>query len=146
MEVRSDRRYAFAVSPAELWPALTRVEDYRTWWPWLRGFDATAFDAGEQWECVVQPPLPYSLRFRITLDEVVPAAVVVATVDGDITGSARLDITPTDEGSEVRLVSQLAPRSPILRVIAGAARPIAQFGHDWVLDTGLRQFSARALP
>ena len=26
------------------------------------------------------------------------------------------------------------------------ARPVAQWGHDWVLDTGLRQFRAKALP
>ena len=145
MEVRSDRRYRFPVGPEALWPVLTRVEDYRSWWPWLRGFDATAFEAGAAWSCVVQPPLPYSLRFRILLHEVDPARCALATVEGDIVGDARLELIAIDEGCEARLVSRLAPANPLLRTIARVARPVAQLGHDWVLDTGQRQFRSRAL-
>jgi len=49
---------------------MVSVEDYQTWWPWLRHCDAESFEPGARWTCVVQPPLPYSLRFRITLDEI----------------------------------------------------------------------------
>lgn len=143
--VRSDRRYRFAQRPEDLWPVLTRTGDYRTWWPWLRRFDGDGFEAGEAWTCVVQPPLPYSLRFRVVLDGVDPCRLVTATIDGDIVGEARLELTATADGSEVRLVSHLAPEHPLLRAIARVARPVAQLGHDWVLDTGLRQFRSRAL-
>jgi uncharacterized protein YndB with AHSA1/START domain len=146
VQVRSDRRYRFNVGPEVLWPVLTRVEDYRSWWPWLRRFDATTFEPGAAWTCVVQPPLPYSLRFRIVLDEIDPCRSATARVDGDIVGDARLELTPTDEGTEVRLRSSLAPENQLLRAIARVARPVAQLGHDWVLDTGLRQFRSRALP
>jgi hypothetical protein len=95
---------------------------------------------------VVQPPLPYSLRFRITLDEIEHGRFAAATIDGDITGTARIDVTPTDAGSELRLVSRLAPANGWLRAVSAVARPIAQMGHDWVIDTGLRQFRAKALP
>ena len=145
MEVRSDRRYRFPVGPEELWPVLTRVEDYRSWWPWLRGFDATSFEAGQAWTCVVQPPLPYTLRFRIVLDAVDPERGAAATVDGDIVGDARLQLTATDDGCEARLVSHLSPANQVLRAVALVARPVARLGHDWVLDTGLRQFRSRAL-
>ncbi len=146
VEVRSDRRYAFSVPPEGLWPALTRIEEYRRWWPWLRGFEAAAFAAGERWRCVVQPPLPYALRFDLAIVEVEPLAFVTATVHGDITGRARLEVRATPGGSEARLVSELAPSNAMLRAIASVARPVVRFGHDWVLDTGLRQFAARALP
>jgi hypothetical protein len=142
LEVRSDRRYRFAIGPEELWPRMARVEDYQTWWPWLRHCDAEAFEPGARWTCVVQPPLPYSLRFRITLDEIDHGRFAAATIDGDITGTARIDVTPVDEGSELRLVSQLAPANTLLRAVSVVARPIARLGHDWVLDTGLRQFRA----
>lgn len=146
MDVRSDRSYQFAVPPEELWLALTRVEDYRSWWPWLRGFDGSSFEPGAAWRCVVQPPLPYSLRFRVTLDEVHPLRSAVARIDGDIRGTARLELVPTDDGCEAHLVSRLAPASSVLRAIAVMARPVARFGHDWVLDNGLRQFRAQAFP
>jgi hypothetical protein len=94
---------------------------------------------------VVQPPLPYALRFRIVLDEVVPAQWASARVDGDIVGDARLSLAATVDGCEARLISNLAPSHQVLRAIARVARPVARFGHDWVLDTGLRQFRSRAL-
>jgi hypothetical protein len=145
VEVRSDRRYRFPVAPEDLWPVLTRIDDYRAWWPWLRRFDAAAFAPGEAWTCVVQPPLPYTLRFRILLDEIEPGRLATARVEGDIEGDARLELAAADDGCEVHLTSSLAPAHPVLRAIARVARPVAQLGHDWVIDTGLRQFRSRAL-
>lgn len=145
MEIRSDRTFRFGVTPEAFWDASSGVEHYRRWWPWLRSFDATALAVGQVWSCVVQPPLPYALRFDLTLDEVVAPSLVRATVAGDIVGSATLRIEAIDGGCEVRLRSALSPRNDILRVAAALARPIVRFGHDWVLDTGARQFGDRAL-
>lgn len=145
MKVRSDRHYEFAVGPDELWAAVTRVEDYRRWWPWLRRLRAEAFAEGETWACLVQPPLPYSLRLRVTLDEVVAPRFVTATIGGDIEGHAGLDITPAGEGSRLRLVSTLTPTNAVLRAFARVAQPVVRYGHDWVLDTGVRQFRQRAI-
>ncbi|MGI8662048.1 MAG: hypothetical protein ACR2LQ_02420 [Acidimicrobiales bacterium] len=144
MDVRSDRRYRFGVEPAELWSKLTSVEDYRSWWPWLVGFDAGGFQTGERWACVVQPPLPYSLRFDLVIGDVIVERSVTATIEGDIIGHARLDLAPSGEGSDLRLTSQLAPSNAMLRVVARIAKPVVRFGHDWVIDTGLRQFEAHA--
>jgi hypothetical protein len=145
VEVRSDRSYAFRVGPAELWAALIRVEDYRLWWPWLRDFRAQSFAPGARWECVVQPPLPYAVRFRLELGEVVAPDHVTASIEGDINGHARLDVCSAGSGSELRLVSSLSPRNAVLRAVAGLAPPVARYGHEWVLDTGIRQFRAHAL-
>jgi hypothetical protein len=147
MYVRSDRRYRFDVDSDTLWSAIESTDDYRRWWPWLRHLDAKGLIEGDTWECVVQPPLPYRLRFTISLDEVVPGRLAVATIGGEIEGDARLEIDPTADGDgcDARLVSHLSPVNGMLRRIARMARPIAQFGHDWVLDTGARQFRARVL-
>lgn len=144
MEVRSDRRYRFAVGPEALWAAITDVEQYRLWWPWLRGFEAQGLVVGDAWRCVVQPPLPYTLRFTVTLDEVVEPRLVRATVSGEIVGTARLDIAEDGDGGEMRLTSSLSPDNRMLRAVASVARPVVRFGHDWVLDTGARQFAAAA--
>lgn len=144
--IRSDRRHSFSVPPDELWDAMLRVDAYREWWPWLRSFDAAALAPGEVWSAVVQPPLPYRLRFEIRLEEVEAPRVASAEVSGDIEGTARLEIEPTGHGSELHLVSALAPTNAVLRAVAQLAQPMVRFGHDWVLDSGLRQFRDRALP
>ncbi len=124
---------------------MARVDAYRSWWPWLRHFDAPALSPGATWSAVVQPPLPYRLRFELHLGEVEEPRVVTADVTGDIEGSARLEISPSASGSELHLLSELRPTNALLRAVAQMAAPMARFGHDWVLDTGLRQFRSRAL-
>lgn len=145
MRFESDRRYRLPVPPAELWAALTRVDDYQSWWPWLRGFDATLLAGDEIWDCLVQPPLPYRVRFAVALDEVHAPTTVRASITGDVVGDARLEIVERAGGSEARLVSHLEPGNGFLRAVARIAAPMVRYGHDWVLDTGARQFIERAV-
>ena len=144
--IRSDRRFRFDHLPAEVWEAMSRTSDYPRWWPWLRHLDAVGLVAGDVWSCHIQPPLPYVLRFTITLEEVVPGRLARASVAGDIVGTASFTLAPRgDGGSEGRLVSDLAPSSAVLRAFALVARPLVVWGHDWVLDEGIRQFKERGL-
>ena len=145
VRVRSNRRYRFALAAEPLWERMTAVGEYQAWWPWLRSLDASEFETGSRWSCIVQPPLPYALRFDVRLLHVDAPTLAIAHLDGDIVGEARLEVTPDGNHTETRLVSDLAPGNRTLRAVAGLARPIARFGHDWVLDTGARQFRERAL-
>lgn len=145
VEVRSDRNYRFEAPPETVWNAIGRVDDYRTWWPWLHQFDAAGLIAGDEWRCTLRPPLPYVLSFSLRLGEVVPHERITATVEGDIVGRAELTITPDGGGTAVGLVSTLAPHNGVLRAFMAVAPWLARFGHDWVLDTGLQQFRTRAL-
>lgn len=141
MHIRSDRTYDFDVDRASVWRALSGVDEYPLWWPWLRDFRARALSGGDVWTCVICPPLPYRLRLRVELADVVPETFVAASVDGDVVGTASVELHDHDDGCAVRLVSDLAPANPLLRAVARSARPVVRFGHDWVLDTGARQFS-----
>jgi uncharacterized protein YndB with AHSA1/START domain len=144
--IRSDRRFTFDRPPGEVWEVMGRTDAYTQWWPWLRRLDAKGLVAGDVWSCHIQPPLPYFLRFTITLEEVVPEVSASATVAGDIEGTAEFTLAANAEGgTDGRLISDLAPASPILRGFATAARPLVLWGHDWVLAEGIRQFDARAL-
>lgn len=106
----------------------------------MRRFDAGALAVGETWRCAVAPPVPYIVRFSLHLTQVTKPRQVAVTVSGDIVGSADLTIAKSGSGCAVRLQSDLSPANVILRGVMVAARPVAQFGHDWVLDTGARQF------
>lgn len=144
VRLRSDRRYRFDQSPVELWRRLEDVGSYPTWWPWLRQFDGVRLQAGDVWRCAVQPPLPYRVRFTVQLDSVEPPASVTATIRGEIVGTAQLTVAAAPGGSTVRLVADLGPDRRALRALSLALRPLVRRGHDWVLDTGARQFAAEA--
>jgi hypothetical protein len=159
MQIRSDRRYRFEVERAELWREIAEPERYTDWWPWLRSFDAHALTPGVRWRCVIQPPLPYTIRVDVHITEVVEGEAVSADVSGDLRGHARISLADgslvdsslvdgngsVSPGSaanghcEARVVSSLAPSSRVMGAAAWLVAPVARWGHDWVLSTGARQ-------
>ena len=145
MELRSDRRYPMPAETAAVWAAIGSVDQYRQWWPWLRQFEAEGLVEGDVWVCAIQPPLPYSLRFTVRIDHLEVPGTIEVTIDGDVTGTARVELVPSAEGSEIHLVASLSPSRRWLQAVSILARPLARFGHDWILDTGARQFAERAL-
>lgn len=144
MQIQSDHTHVVHRPIDEVWDAMGRTDDFRSWWPWLRRFDAEGLAEGAEWRCTVQPPLPYSLRFVIDIDEVVAGERVSARVHGDIDGTADLSLSPVDEGCAIRLTSELEPSNRALKVVSTIAPRMARFGHDWVMRTGLDQFRLRA--
>jgi uncharacterized protein YndB with AHSA1/START domain len=138
-------QYELPLPREEVWRLISEVSEYRTWWPWLRAFDAVALATGEEWRCEVQPPVPYLVRFRVDIEDVEPAVLVRAKVGGDVVGEATLTLSDTDAGCTATLDSSLAPGNRALGLVSRFAGPIARFGHDWVLDSGARQFITRAV-
>lgn len=138
-------RYDLPLPREEVWGLISEVSHYRRWWPWLRSFDAAALAAGEEWRCAVQPPVPYVVRFRVVIEHVEAPVLVRATVKGDVVGTATLTLDDGEDRCTATLRSSLAPGNSALRLISRFAAPIARFGHDWVLDSGARQFIDRAL-
>jgi len=145
VRLTSDREYRFAVPPEALWQVLAATDEYRQWWPWLRDFQAVGLVVGDDWRCVVRPPLPYTLRFALVLDEVVAPSLVRARVHGDIAGTAALTIAPTADGVRLRLVSDLTPSSRAFGLLSSVLRPLVVRAHDLVLDNGAAQFADRAI-
>ena len=138
-------RYELPLPRGEAWSLISDVSNYRNWWPWLRVFDAAALAPGEEWRCEVQPPVPYLVRFRVVIEDVETAVLVRAKVVGDVVGTATLRFEDTSSGCTATLDSTLAPGNTALRMVSRFAGPIARFGHDWVLDSGARQFITRAV-
>jgi len=138
-------RYLLPLPREDVWSLIGDVSRYRAWWPWLRAFDATALAGGQEWRCQVQPPMPYLVRFGVVIERVEEAALVHATVNGDVIGKATLTLNDAHTGCAATLHSSLAPGNAALRLVSRFGGPIARFGHDWVLDSGARQFIARAV-
>ncbi len=151
-------RYELPLAPGTVWSLINGVEQYRSWWPWLRRFEAGGLSVGDEWRCTVQPPVPYLVRFRVVIDHVEPPSLVRARVLGDVVGDATLTLKPaaagavegnsgtgSAEGCAALLHSTLAPGNTALAVVSRFAAPVARFGHDWVLDSAARQFIIRAI-
>ena len=132
--------------PAELWEALSRTDDYRDWWGWLRRFEGDGMVEGGRTDCVVRAPLPYSLRFAVTVRRLVPAELVDAEVTGDIEGPAQLALSGDGHSaSVVRLTWAVDVKDPVLRAGAVLGRPLMQWGHEWVVDNGVEAFRREAI-
>ena len=138
-------RYDLPLPRQEVWTLISEVSEYRAWWPWLRTFEAGALAEGEEWRCEVQPPVPYAVRFRVAIEHVEAPAVVHATVSGDVVGKATLSLEDGNGSCRATVESSLAPGTTALQLVSRFAAPVARFGHDWVLDSGARQFIARAV-
>jgi uncharacterized protein YndB with AHSA1/START domain len=146
VDVRSDRRFEFAHDAPTVWAAIARVDQYPVWWPWLR-CDGRTLAAGERWRCTVRPPLLYSVEFVLEIVEVECERLIRAELVGDLVGWARLTLDERDDGATctVRLESSLEARRGPARLVGLVVRPLATFGHDWVLDAGVRRFRSEAL-
>lgn len=143
MRILSERRYRFLAPPPDVWAALSDVEHYASWWPWLARFDAEALAPGASWHCKIRPPLPYVLRCRIDLVTVEAPRLVSARVWGDLLGRAAVSLAPSphDDGTDVRIAAALAAHSVPARMGARAFPGMARRAHDWVFDAGARQFA-----
>lgn len=139
------RTWELEVPPDRFWATISRTGDYKTWWPWLRKFDADGFRPGAHWRAVIQSPLPYVLRVDLLLDEVVVGERLAASVTGDLQGTAELDLEPTESGSAIDVEWDMRPRSRAMQMAAVLARPLLRWSHEWVLARGLDQFRRRAL-
>ena len=143
--ITTEHRYDLPIERSAVWTLISDVSAYKTWWSWLRIFEAEGLKRDAEWRCEVQPPLPYPVRFRVIIEETKRASFVRARVEGDVIGTATLTLSDPEEGCVAVLASALAPGNATLRLVSRLASPVARFGHDWVLDSGARQFIARAV-
>ena len=142
---RFDRAFDLEASPEQLWAVLERTEKYPAWWSWLKTLDVGDLREGAVARCVVRAPLPYTLRFEVVVQRVVPRETISTIVRGDLEGPARLDVEATSGGSSARLTWELELRDSLLRTLSMFTRPAMVWAHDRVIEMGLRDFERRAL-
>jgi hypothetical protein len=142
---RFDSAWSLAVPTEELWEVLGRTDEYGTWWSWLRDFEAPGLHEGATARFTIRSPLAYSLRCSIRVDEIRPRQSIITTVDGDLRGPARLEITPDGGGVTARLAWSVTLTNPHLAGLARVARPAMAWAHDQVVRRGFEQFLHRAL-
>ena len=140
-----DREWNFPVSRDEFWATILRVDDYTSWWRWLRRFDADGLYAGAHADCTIQAPLPFALSFAIDVEDVIEGDRVDTWISGDLEGPARLELRTLPEGCAARLVWTLDLHHRLVLPLAVVARPALVWSHDQVVKVGLSAFERNAL-
>lgn len=145
MAFRLDRTFVFDRHPDAVWDVLSRPADYPRWWSWLRHIDAESLTEGTTARCLIRAPVPFALRLALHVDRVVPGQCIEVRASGDLDGTGRLELAEHPDGTSARLVWHLEPQRRLLGAVGLLSRPLLQWGQDWVVDTGVRQFRRRAL-
>ena len=146
LEVTTDRWFTFPAAPGTVWEALQQTDRYPSWWPWLTEFEADGLHPGATWRCAVRSPLRTTLRFRLLIDAAADR-VVSARLDGDLAGTARITLQPTDPGdTRLRLEARVRPCTAPVAALTRLAPAVARWSHDRIVATGARQFAAALRP
>ncbi len=143
-----DRAWTFPLPAAQLFDRFGDTADFRRWWSWLHRFDVSgspALQRGRRASCVIQGPVPYTLRVDIEIERVEPPELVETYVRGDLDGPARLEVHPAGEGSTARLCWDLELCDATLLRISRFARPVMEWAHDRVVALGVEQFRRHAV-
>ncbi len=139
------RGYRFDLGPEQLWDRIEEVDQFERWWPWLTDFelDGGGLSTGSVLSGVVSPPLPYRMRLSVELVDCERPVAIDATIDGDLTGVARLRLRPELEGTWAEVAWTVEMRQPAMRLASRIGRPVLQWGHDRVVETTVAGFRRR---
>lgn len=134
------RAFRFAVSPEEMWGALSDPRRFASWWGWLSEFavDGDGLADGVVLSGVVAPPVPYRMRVTVHLEKCVAPRHIDATVDGDLRGPARLTLEADGEGTRAEVSWTVDMKQLAMRMACRVAHPLFRWGHDRVVEMTLR--------
>lgn len=143
---RADRTVTVDADVDTTWAALVDIDRYPRRWPWLRMLEWRGqFRPGTRCRARVRSPFGYSVHVNIALVRVVPGHLVEARVTGDVVGTARVTLTPitgADDRTVVQLETSLRPERRLLRLLTRVVPPVARFGHDRIVRSGMARFAA----
>jgi carbon monoxide dehydrogenase subunit G len=135
-------RFAFPVTPAELWGAIGRFDQFERWWSWLGNLkiEGDGLQAGSRLIGTVAPPVPYRMRVIVELEKCEQGQSVDASISGDLAGPAHLRLFPTETGTDAEIAWDLEMRQLPMRVAARVAYPLLRWGHDQVVEATVNGF------
>ncbi|MFF4507300.1 SRPBCC family protein [Streptomyces sp. NPDC001401] len=128
--------WALPASPATVYEALERAEEYPRWWPQVR--EVTRLD-DTTGVVRVRSLLPYDLHFTARETRRDPVAgVLEIAMSGDLEGWARWTITAADTGTLARYEQVVDVNKPLLRRLAVPGRPVFRANHRLMMRAGRR--------
>jgi carbon monoxide dehydrogenase subunit G len=126
--------------PAAVWHALTEVEDWPRWWPYVRGVqtlrpgDAAGLGAVRRirWSS----RLPYGFTLDVECTEVQPERRLRGRSRGALEGEGLWELWPEGEATRVRYTWQLALNTRWMRLMAPLLSGVFRWNHEGVMRGG----------
>lgn len=139
-------RYAFVTVwrtpvPVEpVWQAITRVEDWPTWWRGVKAVnkvrDGDDRGIGALHEFVWRSRLPYDLRFTVETVQVVEHRLIVGHAKGELEGIGRWTFTGAERRTCVEYDWRVRTTKRWMNLLAPIAYPLFVWNHNTVMRWG----------
>jgi hypothetical protein len=130
---------------AAVWEALEDLLRASEWSKWVQRveMDTAQLQEGAVVTVWMSTPLPFTVKVRLRLDSCQPGRLIVAAVDGDLVGEARVRLTPDGAATLGEVSWSLEMRHAVMRAMALVSGPLLRWGHDMVAETTIRTFAGR---
>jgi hypothetical protein len=140
-DLHLDGRYVFPASPEHVWATMNRVEEFPSWWGWLKDYRVDGgLSPGGKLHGFVVPPVHYTFLVTINIHEVDPARHISAHLSGDLDGAASVDLRDHPDGCDLRIRWSVEMRKPSLRLASHLCKPVIVWAHDHVIDIAANRF------
>ncbi len=111
------------------------------WWPavYLDVVEIAPGDAngvGRVLDLYTKGWLPYTLRWRLRVSEIVVPTSIVLIAEGDLIGRGIWTLHPAGDWVDITYDWQIAARKPLLRNLAFLFKPVFAANHHWAMRQG----------
>jgi hypothetical protein len=140
----------------EVYAVIADVEALPRWWPAVY-LSATpvpgtgdADGIGRAYDMHTKGWLPYTLRWRLTVQEVRPPLGATIGASGDFDGRGIWSFRQGNDGVDITFDWKLLAEKPLLRLLSPLLKPAFAANHRWAMETGqvslLRELARRRKP
>lgn len=125
---------------AAVYDALRDYESHPLWWPGVN--EATLLREGDEdgvgavLEYVVAGPLPYDLRFEVTVDAAERPERIAVAAKGELEGTGEWRLEEHGELTVARYAWAVATTKRWMNALATPARPLFSWAHTKVMRAG----------
>jgi hypothetical protein len=124
----------------EVYAVIADVEALPRWWPavylMVTPAPGTGVGIGQAYDLYTKGWLPYTLRWRLTVQEVRPPFGSTIGAFGDFEGRGIWSFRRSEAGVDITFDWKLQAEKPLLRLLSPLLKPAFAANHRWAMATG----------
>lgn len=142
-----DTVWQVAAEPEAVWPALTAVEEWPTWWRGvlvverLKAGDPSG--RGRRYRTTWRGRLPYTLTFETETTQIERPVLIESHARGQLQGTGTWRLRPDGDATRVHYRWAVRTTRPWMNALALLARPVFRWNHDAIMRWGAEGLSRR---